>query len=170
MKRIMQFFRAVRLVLKHGEEGIFKDPLTGCYSRRLLEEIAEREINMAQRYEHKLCLIIADVDGLKKINDENGHLEGDKALKKIAEVFKQESRKTDLIFRWGGDEFIIVMPDTSKFGPQRFIEKVSKELDKFSLSVSMGYVFWEKGLNLDTLIHVADLKLLEKKKIKKAQI
>jgi len=155
------------LVFKYGEKGIFKDPLTGCYIRLLLEEMAEREINIAERYKHKLCLIVADVDGLKKINDKNGHLEGDKALKKIGEVFKKESRKTDLIFRWGGDEFLIIMPDTNKFGPQRFIKKVSKELDKFSLSVSMGYVFWEKGLNLDTLIKIADANLLLKKKSKK---
>jgi len=170
MKRIMQFFRAVRLVSKYGEKRILKDTLTGCYARLLLEEIAEREINMAERYKHKLCLIIADVDGLKKINDENGHLAGDNALKKIAQVLKEVARKTDLIFRWGGDEFIVIMSNTDKLGSQRFIREASKELDKFSLNISMGYVFWEKGLNLDDLIYTADLKLLEKKKIKKAQI
>jgi len=170
MKRIKQFFRAVRFIFKYGENGIFKDPLTGCYMRILLEELAEREINMAERYKHKLCLIMIDIDGLKKINDNDGHLKGDKAIQKIAEVLKKRCRKADLIFRWGGDEFIIFMPDTNKSGPDYFIERVLKELDKFSLSISAGIAFWEKGLNLNTLIQIADIKLLSQKKIKKAQI
>jgi diguanylate cyclase (GGDEF)-like protein len=169
MERIKRLFTAVKFIFKHGDE-VFKDSLTGCYVRVLFKDLVEREIDLTKRYKNKLCLVIIDMDGLKKINDEQGHLKEDKALKKIAEVLKANCRKTDLVFRWGGDEFIIIMPNTSKLAPNHFLKNVSKELDKFYLSISAGTSFWEKNLSLDALIDVADIKLLGEKKLKKAQI
>lgn len=167
MKKIKKFFRALKLVLRYGEDELFKDHLTGCYLRLFFEKMAEREISLAERHQHKLCLILVDVDKLKMINDKHGHLEGDKALKKIVEILEINCRKTDLICRWGGDEFIIIMPDTTILASKRFLKKVCGELDKFSLSISVGTAFWEKGLDLDALIDIADIKLLTEKRIKK---
>jgi len=177
IRKIIQFFRAVKLVLKYGEEVLLKDTLTKVYNRVLLKELVKKEISRAERYKHKLSLLLIDVDNLKKINDEYGHLEGDKALKIIAEVLERESREVDLLIRWGGDEFILIMPETKRSGPSLFAERVSKELkriseelDELSLSVTIGIMFWKKDLDLNTLIQKADLDLLKKKKEKKVWI
>jgi diguanylate cyclase (GGDEF)-like protein len=176
VRKIIQFFRTVKLVLRYGEEVLLKDTLTKVYNRVLLKELARKEISRAERYKHKLCLLLIDVDNLKKINDEYGHLEGDKALKTIAEVLEGESREVDLLIRWGGDEFILIMPETKKSGPSLFIERVSEKLKKaseeldVSLSVTIGIMFWKEDLDLNTLIQKADLDLLKKKKGKKVWI
>jgi diguanylate cyclase (GGDEF)-like protein len=169
LKKIKKFFRALKLVLRYGEDGLLKDHLTGCYLRLFFEKMAEREISLAERHKNKLCLILVDVDKLKMINDNHGHLEGDKTLKKIVEILEINCRKTDLICRWGGDKFIIIMPDTTISAPKRFLKKVYGELDKFSLSISAGTAFWEKDISLDNLIDMADIKLLTEKRFKKAQ-
>ncbi len=124
VKDKIRFFKMVILLYKHRDKELFIDTLTGCYDRTRFEEFVEREINRAERYKHRLCLIIIDVDNLKEVNTKYGHLKGDEVLRKIAKVLRGESREVDIPIRWGGDEFILVMPETKKSGPKKYTERV----------------------------------------------
>lgn len=163
MGKIIRFFRAVWLVWAYGEEMLLRDTLTKTYNRVLLKEFGEREISRAERYGHPLCCLFIDLDGLKEINDKQGHQAGDKALERVAEVLKKNCREVDLIFRYGGDEFLILMPETTGSGAEYFFKRVSKELKEFSLSISMGVSLWRKNLGLSQLIGGADMNLFDQK-------
>ena len=102
----------------------FKDPLTGLYNRAFFE--AEFERMDAESY-YPLTLIMGDLDGLKLINDAFGHKTGDRALAEIADIIRSCCRKTDLIFRWGGDEFLILLPSTTSEDAQKICDRI-KEL------------------------------------------
>lgn len=173
---LIKFFKSFWLFLKY-RENLLKDNLTGFYSRILFKELVEREMERSKRYAHSLCLIFMDLDNLKSINDKtkDGHTEGDYALRRTAEIVQDESRTTDLLFRWGGDEFIVMMPEIKKEGPKRFIERVDKRLREaskntkskgYNLSITSSFLFWDKKAGLDLWIKEADY-ILKKKKEKK---
>jgi len=88
------------------------DSLTDIYNRMKYDEELEKEISRAQRYQLPLSGIMFDLDNFKKINDRYGHLEGDKVLKKVSLLVRTIIRENDLFFRWGGEEFIILLPNT----------------------------------------------------------
>ena len=126
MNRIKQFFQtffrsgAANLELQELKKQILelqeqriRDPLTRVYNRRFLEEVGEKEFALAKRYQRPLTLIFLDIDEFKKINDQQGHLVGDQALKTVAALLSNYSRKSDFIFRYGGDEFLIIFPQTT---------------------------------------------------------
>jgi diguanylate cyclase (GGDEF)-like protein len=87
------------------------DSLTGLYNRLKANEVLDYEIERFKRYYHSLAIIMVDLDHFKKVNDEFGHQIGDKVLKGTAEILKKNTRKTDVVARWGGEEFIIICPD-----------------------------------------------------------
>ncbi|MCK4648969.1 GGDEF domain-containing protein, partial [bacterium] len=136
MKKIIQFFKAFlrsgatilelrKQILELREQSI-RDPLTQVYNRRFLEEVGEKEFERAKRYQRPLTLILLDVDGLKKINDQRGHLVGDQALKTIAALLSNHSRKSDFIFRYGGDEFLAIMPEVEEKGARQFLNRINQ--------------------------------------------
>lgn len=88
------------------------DPLTGTNSRRVLEEELEAERNRAARYEHSFCVAIVDMDRFKRINDESGHAAGDQMLRELTEILRRQVRSADTLARYGGDEFVVLMPET----------------------------------------------------------
>jgi diguanylate cyclase (GGDEF)-like protein len=153
------------------------DPLTGVYNRIFLEEFGKREILRAQRYKRTLALILIDLDNLKGINDCYGHSIGDKALQRLAQVLIRNCRNTDYVFRYGGDEFLILMPEATEIGPERFKRRVKKELEEmrgipevngFKIEASFGICFWKEGETLLNLVNKADKKLYNEKNQKKA--
>ncbi|MBF0235622.1 MAG: diguanylate cyclase, partial [Desulfamplus sp.] len=89
------------------------DKLTGLYNRLKIDEYIDSELQRTQRYNNKLSVILIDIDWFKKINDNYGHLTGDEVLVEFAQLISQRIRKTDLAGRWGGEEFIVVCPETS---------------------------------------------------------
>jgi diguanylate cyclase (GGDEF)-like protein len=89
------------------------DPLTEVFNRRHLMELGNRALNHAQRYHHPLAAMMLDIDHFKKINDTYGHAVGDEALRKLANEMRKESRSTDILGRYGGEEFVILMPETN---------------------------------------------------------
>lgn len=85
------------------------DPLTNAYNRRKIDEIINFKFTDYERYKTKLCIAILDIDDFKKINDEYGHAAGDEVLKEVVKILKESSRKSDIVGRWGGEEFILIM-------------------------------------------------------------
>jgi len=124
------------------------DYLTGASTRRVLEEKLEAEHERAVRYKHPFCVVIVDVDGFKDINDTAGHIAGDKALRQLADILSQEMRQTDVLARYGGDEFVILMPETDLSDAVGAAERMRKKAESAvmqcgrSLTISCGVAGW----------------------------
>lgn len=148
----------------------YTDKLTGLYNRAYFEE----QINKLDDNEYyPLTLIMGDLNGLKAVNDNLGHLEGDKLLVEIAKVLKESCRKEDLVFRWGGDEFIILLPNSDyKLGKEicNRIQLNCKNTDKtpIPLSISLGVsTKINKQKDIDEILKEAeDMMYIEKLKTK----
>jgi diguanylate cyclase (GGDEF)-like protein len=134
------------------------------------------EIDRASRYDADLSLILCDVDNFKAINDTHGHTAGDRALQKVAETLKNSLRRADILGRYGGDEFMIILPETGLEGAKSLAEKVriaveglELELElpgqkAISLSLSLGVASCCEPLeNIDTLVSLADTALYASK-------
>ncbi len=120
------------------------DEKTGLYNNKFFENILEMEMEKAQRGYQELCLFIVDVDFFKKINDKYGHLKGDEFLKRLANVIKKQLRKSDVAARFGGEEFFVLLPQTSiekaKLITARIREAIKSDsvLKKYKITVSGG--------------------------------
>ncbi len=100
------------------------DALTGCYNRRALFELLAAELDRAKRYERTVALLIVDLDFFKEVNDGRGHLAGDGVLRQMGEILRKDARSVDVVARYGGDEFVLVLPDTSQEGAIAFAERL----------------------------------------------
>jgi diguanylate cyclase (GGDEF)-like protein len=148
------------------------DMLTGTYNRRRLVELGEQEIARAERYEQPLCLAMLDLDHFKGINDTHGHAVGDAALRHAAEAIKGRVRSYDHVGRYGGEEFVIVAPNTNLEGARRLAEAVREAVAKTQLSangkmvpitVSIGVAQWLADESLDEILRRADAALYRAK-------
>src|SRR6516225_280179 len=100
------------------------DPLTGLYNRRSLDSLLQREVALAERHHTALSLVMIDMDKFKQVNDTHGHAAGDHMLKAFADCVRITLRKTDLAFRYGGDEFVIALPQTPLAQAQQVVQKL----------------------------------------------
>jgi diguanylate cyclase (GGDEF)-like protein len=125
----------------------FTDNLTGLYNRRYLLDQLDREFARAARNESPMSLVMMDLDGLKTINDRFGHIEGDVVLKKLGRILKQNTRASDTAARWGGDEFVLLAPDTDSKGAYIIGERIRTQTEQcrpkisgeeLSFSISVG--------------------------------
>ena len=132
--------------------------------------IVELEIERYNRYNIPFSIIIFDIDKFKKINDTFGHLIGDEILKQITTIVKNNIRENDYLIRWGGDEFIILLPHTPLNYSKKFIKKIediitnAQFIKNISVSISCGTSEYKE--NLDALISKADRKMYAVKKTK----
>jgi len=151
------------------------DPLSGLLNRRALMDFINSEVDRAQRYGRKLSLILCDVDNFKEINDTLGHSAGDEAIRAVSNVFREVVRRADVVGRYGGDEFMVVMPETSSKGAEemagRLLEAVKKhplklaKRAKRTLTLSIGVSsFSDKSDTVDILITKADAALYDSKR------
>ena len=110
---LIEELRAAAAALAKGRDEMkamaVTDPLTGCYNRRLLYEIAEHELEQHRRYKLPLSILYIDIDHFKAINDTRGHHTGDEVLKTTGEILRELTRQADYVFRWGGDEFVVLL-------------------------------------------------------------
>lgn len=123
------------------------DALTGLYNRRHFNAELEREFMRSKRYGGNLCIAIIDIDFFKKINDTYGHLCGDYVLKEVAYLILENFRKTDMVFRYGGEEFVVIMPETSLENSLIPLERLRKTIEnnnfifkgeKIKVTISIG--------------------------------
>jgi diguanylate cyclase (GGDEF)-like protein len=144
------------------------DPLTEVYNLRFFHETLSREISRAERYSIPLSLLMIDVDDFKKYNDSFGHQAGNTLLKELAKIFIDSVRKSDMVFRYGGEEFCILLPHTGKGAVEvarRILYLVRKNLP---VTVSIGIsTFPEDAKSKEELIEKADIALYHAKKIGK---
>ena len=153
------------------------DVLTGCYSRGYGLSLFERQIKSAQRHKTSILLLYLDLDGLKYINDTFGHKKGDKALKEAAKFFKSTLREVDIICRMGGDEFLLIFPDSSLTDVPLIRERITNKLkefnknlnDPYKISFSIGLSCYNPSnpLSIEELIKIADENMYEEKKKQK---
>jgi len=158
---IDKFFEQKRVLerINHSlkEESIM-DELTGQYNRRHILYELEKEIERARRYKHTLAGIMIDVDDFKKFNDRYGHLFGDTILKEVTNIFDHCVRTIDVLGRYGGDEFIILLPEANPDTAKVVAERIKKALGEHTIlykkkplkvTVSMGVHYFEDLTNVD---------------------
>jgi len=149
-----------------------RDPLTGVYNRNFFNEIIANEIERTKRYGDKFSIVIMDIDNFKQINDNHGHLIGDWVLKECALILGRSIRASDLLVRFGGDEFLVVSLGSDFKECNALIFRVNelisdwneKQADPdFRLSVSIGCALFEEGKDLMEVIKEADLHMYQNK-------
>jgi diguanylate cyclase (GGDEF)-like protein len=159
-----------------------RDPLTGLFNRRYLEETLARELSRVSRNQNPLSLIMVDIDYFKNFNDSFGHVMGDILLKKLGQLFIHSLREEDIACRYGGDEFIIVLPDTTLDNAKRWAERLRENVKNLNIisswdaesgiiTLSFGIAAYsEKANSIDNLIRIADKALYSSKSLGRDQV
>jgi diguanylate cyclase (GGDEF)-like protein len=167
--------------LRKSEEALLalslRDELTGLYNRRGFLTLAEQQLKVATRARKGLLMIFVDLDGMKDINDALGHRQGDSALVDTARILKKTFRESDIIARYGGDEFIILSLETPESGIELFELRLKEHLEyhtrhesrPYTLSLSTGFARYdpENPLSIEDLLFEADRIMYEQKNGKK---
>lgn len=160
---------------KRAEEALaeqaIRDTLTGLYNRRYFNHRILEEIAQADRNKHTLAILMCDLDHFKLINETRGHQAGDEVLKAVAKSIQDSTRGTDLVFRWGGDEFVVILSDANREGGLIVADRIRTGVQKISdvansdLNLSIGMALYpEHGNNAPELIRVAERALYIAKK------
>ncbi len=147
-----------------------KDEMTGTFNYRYFKEMLNREIKQREKSRESFSLLMIDIDRFKQLNDTYGHLKGDKVLKKVSRIIKGTVRKKDIVTRYGGDEFVIVIwgvgKDAARMLGERIRKSVKRELNKFSfpLTLSIGVsTYPEDGKKVGILLDKVDKALYRAK-------
>lgn len=147
-----------------------RDPLTGLGNRRAFDELLQRLVASPRRSDRPLVLAVADIQGFKAVNDRHGHLEGDRFLRAVGEVLRKRLRAPDACFRWGGDEFAIVLPATDLESARVVVDRVAEAVgaavaprDEDRLRLKFGLAELEPGMSAADLLAAADLELMSAK-------
>jgi len=139
------------------------DTLTELYNRRKLDHDINRYLHLQDRYKINFMIVMIDVDGLKKINDEKGHKHGDIMLKRVAHSLKHNTRTFDKAYRIGGDEFCLILSHSNK-EDKHILERIRKELGKHKIEISIGC-----SKLCDNVLEIADQRMYIEKRRKKCQ-
>lgn len=140
------------------------DPLTNVKNRRALDDAMQAQFAMLSRYDTPFSIVMFDMDHFKRINDEHGHLQGDKMLQDLARLLDEFVRETDIVTRYGGDEFVVVMPQTDLEGACMLSERLRANVQgKMSTTISGGVSSAQKGDTQESLLTRADAALYQAK-------
>lgn len=150
------------------------DSLTGLANHRRLVEVLEFELQRSGRTGRRFSVVLLDMDGLKKINDERGHLVGSRAIKRLGNILKSNCRSVDTAARYGGDEFAVVLPESGREEALQAAERIRKRLaedkeePRFTVSIGLA-VFPRDGTTIEKLLGAADEELYRMKGEKKGR-
>jgi|AntDeeMinimDraft_5_1070356.scaffolds.fasta_scaffold15733_2 diguanylate cyclase (GGDEF)-like protein len=146
-----------------------KDELTGISNRKHFKDFLNKMFTMAKRHSQPLVLLMADVDNFKEINDTYGHFEGDECLRKVAEVLTENIRNEDLAARMGGDEFVVLLPQTQLEEAKNIADRIKKSVqeidikDSGSITISIGAAVIRKEDDIESFLKRADDALYKAK-------
>jgi len=149
---------------------LIHDQLTGAFSRRIILEKLKYELNRFRRYGSPFCIAMIDIDHFKKVNDDFGHLTGDAVLKELSSLVMRKIRNTDIFGRYGGEEFLLILPETKKNEARTVLENIRKEVGNYDFPIA-GRVTISSGLScvndnsddINNLIEAADGNLYRAK-------
>ena len=143
-----------------------RDPLTKCYNRRQFDELSKKEVQRYERYHHPFCLFMIDADHFKNVNDTHGHAVGDLVLMSLADCLRRSLRETDIIARFGGEEFVVLLPETSLENAHHVTERLRIRFSKIVVknetggdvrfTVSTGLVSSETTSNIEEMLKLSD--------------
>lgn len=179
MQSAVTRIRELEAQLEQLSELVHEDQLTGSLNRRGLDEALEREVSRAERHRSALCIALLDLDDFKRLNDHYGHTAGDEALIYLVRVVKDTLRSMDVIARFGGEEFLIVLPDTDLNDAAQIITRLQRELterifmhnhERLFITFSAGIALRAAGEDATTLVERADAALYRAKKAGKNRI
>ena len=142
-----------------------QDILTGAANRFQFDKVLDHSISLSQRYGRALSMILIDIDYFKEVNDRYGHLAGDRVLTIIATILSDGIRKTDVLARWGGEEFVILLPDSELSSAVKLADVLRVRIAEYDFKLgervtcSMGVARWNEGETSDQLLHRVDEKL-----------
>ena len=147
------------------------DELTSVFNRYKIDMVMEEQINLAKRYKRPFSVIFFDIDHFKQVNDTYGHKKGDKVLKELGKLVSQNIRKSDIFGRWGGEEFLIICPETKVEEAKQSAEKLRGLIERYNfdekfvcpITCSFGVTEYKYGDNSETIVKRVD-KLLYKAK------
>lgn len=168
-KKVEELFDTIIESFSSLYEVAIHDEKTGLYNNKFFETILDLEMEKAKRGQQKLSLIIIDIDFFKKINDTYGHMKADELLKKLAEVIQKQIRKSDVAARFGGEEFIILLPETNLEKANLFAARLRRAvhndavLKKHKLQVSGGITQYKEKDNKKKLKERVDKALYQAK-------
>jgi len=154
-----------------------RDEKTGIYNHRFFKTIFEMELEKARRNsKNKFSLIVIDIDFFKKFNDTYGHLVGDEILKELAGVLQKEIRKYDILARFGGEEFFVLLPNTKIQRAKKVAERLrknlwkNKKLKKYKVTISLGVTEYKPRDKMSTAVKRADNALYDSKRNGRNQV
>ena len=154
------------------------DPMTETYNRRFMEEVLVKEASRANRTGADLSLLMIDVDNFREVNSRFGHQHGDLILVETAKLLKSTFRGSDSIVRYGGDEFLVILPDTDERQAQLAIRRLVNAVEGWNaagnvpgyrMSLSCGVATYQRGMDLQQIIDLADQRMYADKPAKASQ-
>jgi diguanylate cyclase (GGDEF)-like protein len=160
------------------KEYSFKDEVTGLYNRRFFSMRLDEELARYRRFNHPASVVLLDLDGFKAVNDDLGHAVGDETLRDIAQILMKHSRGINVVSRYGGDEFAILLVETSKAGARLYAERIRQVIGSFpfshgkSITASLGVasVPDDEAATAEDLFRAADEALYAAKRAGKNQV
>lgn len=152
------------------------DRLTGLYNRFKIEFFVDEEMNRAERYKRVFSVILVDIDNFKSVNDNYGHLVGDTVLRDFSNILKDKVRKSDIVGRWGGEEFLIILPEANVGEAKKVAEYLREQIENFEFAniknrtSSFGVTQYREEDCIETIINRADTALYRAKENGRNQV
>jgi diguanylate cyclase (GGDEF)-like protein len=173
-RKLIRLLRITTKMFNRMAKRVGRDPLTDLYNREELFKMLEHEIVRARKFNHPLSIAIIDLDNFKVINDRFGHLTGDAALRVLAKVLKRTFGKEDILARYGGDEFVVIVPELSAEKILQPLEKIRDKIEstrhnleghhcRFSISVGVAGLPSSGDISAKDMLEHADKALLKAK-------
>ena len=168
-KKIQDLFESINESVSMLYDAAIHDEKTGLYNNKFFETVFEMEAEKAKRKQQKLSMIMIDIDFFKKINDALGHIKADELLKKLADVIRKQTRKSDIVARFGGEEFVILLPETNLEKAKKFAARLKTAvhldsiLKRHHVTVSGGISQYKNQENRKKLKERVDKALYQAK-------